>query len=434
MDKATRFRSHPHPLWTLALVCHRWREIIHSSADLWSYIRIDANPELYIFRDHYKASRRAAMHLHYSGLCPLTVHIGSSDMEGRSYGPLNTQLSWILLPYAPRIKTLILEINTRGIAGLDILRGGLSGLETLLLSSHAPPEMLFLQAIFKECPRLQRVELLRVSVERLEVQLPPSVRHLVLKPAREDTQYPNARVNIPRIALCVQTLRHLQSLSFELLDFPSVDAFPEIPLPGLQALSITVTSELMIPIILKTFVTPNLKELILTATQQWGGTDDRHHLRDVLKEFMERCSYGLTLLHLMSLPFLTLNFLIELLSTLPDIEELGMTGSSTAGVLLGYAAKGETGGWLVPKLRTLRLKMRFTSDILLGRLSDFLRERQNWDPPLRELDMCWAHDDDSGSGLMAKREVLRRWVDATPATRRISVRLSIEGNDWMEYR
>ncbi|KIY73282.1 hypothetical protein CYLTODRAFT_257802 [Cylindrobasidium torrendii FP15055 ss-10] len=199
--RETRFRPYPHSLWTLALVCRRWREIIHSSADLWSYIRIDANPELYIFRDHYKASRRAAMHLYHSGTCPLTVHIGSSDKEGRSYGPLNTQLSWILLPCAPRIKTLVLEINTRGISGLDILRGELTGLETLLLSSHAPPELLFLQAIFKECPRLRRVELIRVSVERLEVQLPPSVQHLVMKPTREDTQNPNARLNIPRIAL-----------------------------------------------------------------------------------------------------------------------------------------------------------------------------------------------------------------------------------------
>lgn len=160
----TSLNVREHTPWRLAQVCRQWRMAAIKYPRLWSHIQISI-PEAFKFDSRKSKNWAAALgaQIHRSASDPLTISITSLTPI-----PCSDTLFRVLIPTAPRWKSLAMNMYSKSFYAFLDIRGFLESLThisiTLLdvdgVSTSSLPALLALariQSIFRLCPRLKAV-------------------------------------------------------------------------------------------------------------------------------------------------------------------------------------------------------------------------------------------------------------------------------------
>ncbi|KAF8917123.1 hypothetical protein CPB85DRAFT_1287793 [Mucidula mucida] len=161
------------PLWTMELVCRRWRKEVLGSPKLWSSI------DIVITNDHFaddddRYVQCLALHLSRSGASPLSIAIfDQSDPASSSFkDQLPSCIPILLIPFATRIKELSLMLPLTMVSGMSRLRRRLQSLKTLrVANTRFNPEFPTLE-VFDMAPCLQTFNMFDIEtpLQTLPVQ------------------------------------------------------------------------------------------------------------------------------------------------------------------------------------------------------------------------------------------------------------------------
>ncbi|KAF8901804.1 hypothetical protein CPB85DRAFT_119842 [Mucidula mucida] len=170
---APPYRPPKNPLWALELTCRRWRWVVLENPRLWSTICIDSSESNFHDSEKVAYVRHVAKHLARSGAVPLAVCIYADSR-------IPSRLVYMLLPFAPRISTLLLCVPYPYINDLSPLRSDLTALTRLNVLDGGPSQSL---SLFAECRTIRRMHFSFYNIVEtpFEISFPRSLRDFVLE-------------------------------------------------------------------------------------------------------------------------------------------------------------------------------------------------------------------------------------------------------------
>ncbi|KIY65943.1 hypothetical protein CYLTODRAFT_491890 [Cylindrobasidium torrendii FP15055 ss-10] len=207
-------------LWTVELVCQRWRSAVLNNPRLWSFVSICASANYLDDAKHPHYIPRLARQLYRARESLLSVHIFP---ESRHVPSLPRELVTILLMCAPRIRDLRLSIPHSHFGPLQPIQNHLQALDTLVLHNTPFHDDLLdtgdCISVFKDCSNLRNVHINEMCFPGWRLVIPwksihtLSLSHAYLSGAAF-VPAPSSK-HVVEILRLTETLRHL-SLNLEL--------------------------------------------------------------------------------------------------------------------------------------------------------------------------------------------------------------------------
>ncbi|KIY64772.1 hypothetical protein CYLTODRAFT_424920 [Cylindrobasidium torrendii FP15055 ss-10] len=367
------------PLWSFALTCRRWKEIVFGTPGLWSQLTIDVRPDNF-YPGSMAYSRRTSLHLRYSCLgvtSPLEVTIGSSDMNATQSGDL-PPIIYALPAFATTIVSMTLFIPPSALPSLLLVQGQLPNLVTAVVANPTKWTDSFVVqrpvALFESCQKLKTLRIANF----------PSVDYFVLPPHVEDLTIQHhaivdSGVDLVGYAMvdAFTYLRPSTQIRTLHLDVTRGEGTTEtISLPHLEHLSATANTEAGLIAFLDSLDVPKLTSLHLRSGQsERAGTDGGAAFYDAILRLVYRSGCPLTTLHLNRAPHtLRCDILHQFCLDAPFIEELLIFRRKNAARIVDSICGSLAEGYL-PALRTLIFKLDPFDDAGLNALAAWIERR-----------------------------------------------------------
>ncbi|PBK61298.1 hypothetical protein ARMSODRAFT_1089807 [Armillaria solidipes] len=166
------FQDVTSPLWTIELVCRRWREAVISFPELWSYLNVVVTDDNF-FMGTYRYTRLLSRQLARSKQHFLTVSIHHDAEESGSH-ELPEALIALLFSASERIQVLSLAMSSTTFSSLQPLRLFFPSLEYLWLLSTDSPDTNELggTVLFDGAPKLWSVNVMDIQYPSWSFSLP----------------------------------------------------------------------------------------------------------------------------------------------------------------------------------------------------------------------------------------------------------------------
>ena len=342
VDKRSSFHQDQAPL-LLGQICSRWRAIVLSTQELWSFIQIEFGK-----RTLQHDVECMSVWLERSGTYPLSFILGErndsvfSDVEW--HGPSMVET---ILPTSNRWQHMEIHGLRDTIIGLSPVRDKLPLLQSISVRMYDPNFQGIICDAFELAPALRTVYLGYGTVPSF-FMFPWA--HLVEFSSHGDPVWPET---------CLQLLRYCPNLTscafWTLVDLPIESSNP--PLQHRQLLNFHIPPESNIGGFFDCLTLPALHSVRLEpiGSTDWPGPQ--------FLDLLSRSSCTITKFA-WALKSAMVENIIRCLESMPDLEELEITpnlGYSLSDLLhsLSQRAPGEECTSLCPKLRVVQYKSQF---------------------------------------------------------------------------
>ncbi|KAF9025853.1 hypothetical protein BDZ89DRAFT_1067947 [Hymenopellis radicata] len=377
-------------LLTIELVCRSWRRELLQSPSLWARINVsikatDSDADLEI------ATLRLATQLSRVGLSDLSVGLYCYSTE--AYHP--HQLSSLLLPFAPRIRDLVLHMPPSMLCTLSPFYDRFRGLKNLdFIWVHVGQPWHGRCVLFMTCPELQSVSFSDVDHALACFALPwATIRNFtsehVYLPKHSDYTGPEPL----SVLQVLKAGRHLRVCNIR-MEFCSVVEPPElqgllVTCPQLLEMSIRIwpfANTRPVPQLLNHLSAPALSKLTIETGLRTGGRDEETTFASIV-HFIERSQSRLSALHF-SKGRLSSDDILRFLHLTPTLEDLRLADCEGMKneVLDALIFKHDSREILVPRLEKLHLSGSLVFDEKV--FTNMVKSR--WQTtPLRSLNLGW---------------------------------------------
>ncbi|KAF9049639.1 hypothetical protein BDZ89DRAFT_1057519 [Hymenopellis radicata] len=417
-----QFDAKESPLWTMELVCKRWRKEVLESPKLWSFINI------FITNDHFaddddRYLLRLALHLSRAGLSQLSICIcDQSDHASSSFkDQLPSCIPILLMPFATRIEELYFMLPLTMLAEcractLRVLNTCFDDVEDGVFPTLE---------VFDMAPCLETLETFDIEtpLQTLPIQWDRITRYTsghFFKPSRALLY---GGPSPPHIVEILRQATHLQELVV-ILENP-FDTFLNGDVTCCHLASLTMLSHpdttdsnaRPISEVLNRTTFPNLCRLRLkkSGSQEvvdgarsldgpLDGPETFHAVADCVSR--SRCPLSTFIYDNGEILHEDLSNILHLTPTLADLRLTNIGASQITNELLNELFVRENGETLVPLLRTFYISglLQFDGDVFAGMV------QSRWSSaPLHEIGICWFVDNNE-EGDWEKNELEQQVV------------------------
>ncbi|KAF8995801.1 hypothetical protein BDZ89DRAFT_1084570 [Hymenopellis radicata] len=377
-------------LWAIELVCRSWRRELLQSPSIWARINVsikatdsDADVET--------TSLRLATQLSRVGLSDLSVGLYCYS-TGDDLPP---QVSFLLLPFAPRITDLVLHMPPRMLRTLSPFHNRFRGLKNFsFIRVRVGQRGVERCKVFETCPQLESVTFGDVHQPFQGFALPwATIRNFT----SEHVFLPEHSIYTgPDPASVLQVLRAAQHLRVcDIRTEFSNAVEPEelqgllVTCPQLLEMSIRIwpfPDTLPVPQLLDHLSAPALSKLTIETGRHTGERDEETTFASIV-HFIERSQSPLSALHF-SKGELSSDDILRFLHLTPTLEDLRLADCEGMKdeVLDALIFKQDSREILVPRLEKLHLSGSLVFDSKV--FTNMVKSR--WQTtPLRSLNLDW---------------------------------------------